>query len=63
MRACAEASQGESGEGVDNASQQSQQRDAIELTSSSAVLQKMQNRSLPNGPTMVDGWVVRLSSG
>ena len=28
-----------------------------------AVLQKMQNPGSPNGPPMVDGWVVRLSSG
>ena len=27
------------------------------------VLQKMQNPGSPNGPPMVDGWVVRLSSG
>ena len=26
------------------------------------VLRKMQNPGSPNGPTMVDGWVVRLSS-
>ena len=33
MSAHAKASQGKSGEGVDNASRQSQQRDATELTS------------------------------
>ena len=27
------------------------------------VLQKMQNPGSPSGPPMVDGWVVRLSSG
>ena len=28
-----------------------------------SVLWKMQNPGSPNGPPMVDGWVVRLSSG
>ena len=28
-----------------------------------AVLQKMQNPGSPNGPPMVDGWVIRFSSG
>ena len=27
-----------------------------------SVLQKMQNPGSPNGPPMVDGWVVHLSS-